>query len=74
MGIARFQVTCYAATYSAVRNLANIVRSTLHAFKGDIGTVHIDAILFIDEYDMFNDDIGIKMIPIDFRVIHKEDN
>ena len=69
---ARFQFSCFGATYSAARTLANTLRTAIDGYKGTVAGVRIDGILFIDEQDAYEDETGVYMLPIDFRVIHKE--
>lgn len=48
---ARFQVTCWAGTYSEAKQLSEAVRKELDGYRGTVSSVVIDSILLENELD-----------------------
>lgn len=64
----RIRFDCYGKTYSDAKNLAIKVKACLDGFIGLILTVHIDGILFVDEFDSYDEDAELVVIGVDFRI------
>lgn len=76
----RYQVDCWAATHDAATELGALVRQRLNGFAGllsntdsPIVTVQIQAILFQDARDFFEEDIqgGLCRHSADYLVYHE---
>lgn len=48
---ARYQINCWAAKYSTVKDLAEAIRKQLDGFSGTVNTVQIQSIMLVDEGD-----------------------
>ena len=69
----RFQIDCWADTYSGVKDLADGVRLCLDGFKGDINTESdVGGIILTGEYDIWEESIEVFRITMDFIIPHFE--
>lgn len=69
----RFQVDCWDDSYSGVKTLADKVRLCLNGFKGDINTeTNVGGIILTSDRDIWEEDIGVYRITMDFIVPHFE--
>lgn len=69
----RFQVDCWANTYTSVRDLAEAVRQALDGYKGDIGGEnHVGGIYIEGERDLFEEDLEIYRVSLDFLIPYIE--
>jgi len=69
----RFQVTCYASSYSQSRQLANLMRISLDGFRGTMGGgVSVGAVFLENEMDTYEDETGAFGTPMDFIIWHQE--
>ena len=71
--IPRFQVDCYAESYSDVRELAEKVRLALDGFKGALGSeAHVGGISIQSERDLWEDNTEVFRVTQDYLVPHIE--
>ncbi len=71
--IPRFQVDCYADTYSEVRDLAGKVRLALDGFKGTLGTEsNVGGISIQSERDLWEDNTDVYRVTQDYLIPHIE--
>lgn len=69
----RFQFSCYAATYTGTKALANALRGVLDGFKGAFGgSLTVGAILWENELDGFDNVAEVPVTHIDFIIAHQE--
>ncbi len=69
----RFQVDCWADSYSGVRALAVAVRARLDGAKGTIGgEANVGGIYIDSERDIYEDEIKVYRVSMDFMVPHDE--
>lgn len=66
-----FQFDSWAKTYSGAREIANLIRTTLIREKGIWGSVKIVNSVFINEFDLYENDTGIFHIVSEFKIIYK---
>lgn len=64
----RIRFDCYGKTYTDAKNLAIKVKTCLDGFIGLILSVHIDGILFVDEFDSYDEDAELVVVGVDFRI------
>ena len=77
LALARFQVSCWATTYAAVRDVGEQVRAALQRWRGTVEGVVIQESFFENEVDLFEPAVGeptrgIYHRALDFTVIHEE--
>jgi len=75
--VARFQITCWAETYSGAKTLAEAVRKDLHRYSGTVNSVVIDSVLLENETDMPNLSVGTDVLrrfgkALDFEIWFEE--
>lgn len=63
----RFQFRCVASSFSQARQLADAVRVALNGYKGLVGGVRIDGIIFQNEID--TDDVALDAEASTFSVL-----
>lgn len=69
----RFQIDCWAASYSTVRDLATKVRAVLDGHKGTLGgEANVGGIHQQGERDGFEEDIETYRVTMDFFIPHAE--
>jgi len=66
-----FQFDIWASSYSSAREVANKIRTSLIREKGTWGSVKIINAIFINEFDLYEDETGIFHIVSEFKIIHK---
>jgi len=77
MTSARFQINCWAESYSEVRNLADAVRIRLDGLSGTAQNIKIYSILIDDETDMSETIPGVEVLErwgkrLDFIIWYEE--
>jgi len=72
----RYQFSCIGRGYGEMVAVAEAVRRALDGFRGDVGGVHVDSILMLNEFREFvaaTDEQADRWIAhLDFRVWHLE--
>jgi hypothetical protein len=68
----RFEIGCFADTYSAVKTLAGKVRSVLFGYSGTIAGVIVYSVLLESDTDNYQEGIDKYMISNDYFFHHKE--
>ncbi|MDA8212162.1 MAG: DUF3168 domain-containing protein [Clostridia bacterium] len=75
----RFQISCWAQTYSKAKAVVKQVQAALQDFSGIMGGaggVQVDAVLFENEFDLYEEETegktGLYHIPVDFIIWHQE--
>lgn len=71
-GIPRFQIDCWAGTYSAVRDLANKVRLALNGVNGDMGGENVEGVELVGDRDDFDEQTEYRRVIMEFKIPHKE--
>ncbi len=66
-----FQCYSWGSTYASAREVANQIRISLIREKGTWGSVKIINAVFINEFDLYEDDTGIFHIVSEFKIIYK---
>lgn len=79
MASPRFQISCWAQTYTQAKAVAKQVQAALQNFSGVMGGaggVQVDAVLFENEFDLYEDETEGKTklyhVPVDFIIWHQE--
>lgn len=67
----RFRFDCFAKEMKVAKTVAEIIRTSLDAYKGTILSETIYGILYLDEFDGYDDDTELFITSIDFRVWHR---
>jgi hypothetical protein len=62
----RFQISCFAKTYTAAKTLSALVKLSLSRYR----TTGIQDTLLDGELDIFEPDVEVYHIPIDFIIYH----
>lgn len=70
--IVKFELASMANSYTAVRELADIVRETFHGFRGDVGTASVQGVFILDEDDLYHDDPKRFTIMQEFKMFFCE--
>ena len=70
--VARVQVSVLATTYATQKSVLGLVRAALPRSRGNVNGVAVDSILPDVEGPDFNDEAGIYMGSIDYRVTYTE--
>ncbi len=68
----RFQIDCFASTYSGGKDLSSKLRSAINGFRGTVSGIVVQAIFLESDSDMFEDDFNIYRISSDYFVHYKE--
>lgn len=66
------QVSCWAKSVLAVKNLANAVKAALHGYSGSVGSDTIFFSKMVNEVDIFDPEVGVYHIPVDFELMHRD--
>lgn len=68
----RFQVSIFATTYLAAKQIAQAVQAVLGDYKGTSESTAIEATFYDNEVDYYDEDIGFYSVAMDFLVWYKE--
>ena len=68
---ARFQIDVWASSYDSASAVREQVRSALQRWTNTSGTVVQDT-LFLDDQELYEDDIDVHHFPLDFEIIYEE--
>jgi len=69
----RFQIDCWASTYSGVRDLASKVRQALDGHKGGLGGEDdVGGISIEGDRDLFEENTEVFRVTMDFFIPHFE--
>ena len=68
----RIQISCWAETYLAAKQLAEEVRQDLDGFSGAMGATHVGSMFLSNETDLYDPETGRWHIPVDFILFHDE--
>jgi hypothetical protein len=68
----RFQIDCFASTYSAVKDLASKIRSAINGFRGTVSGVTVHGIFLESDNDIFEDDFNVYRVSSDYFIHYKE--
>lgn len=68
----RFQFDCYARTYIAAKQLAQVLRATINGYAGAMGTVTVEHVFFIDWEDDHDDSANVWRVRCDYFIQYKE--
>ena len=71
----RFQVSCWAETYLACKNVAEQVRLALQRWRGTVDGVVIQDSFLEGDTDLFEDESdlsGTFQVALDFVIHHRE--
>lgn len=66
------QISCWARSALAAKNLANAVKAVLHGYSGATGGETIFYTQVVNEVDLFDPEVGIFQIPVDVMVHHRD--
>jgi hypothetical protein len=69
---ARFQISCWAATYMAARQLAAQVRTALDGYSGAMGTTQIGHCLCASDRDIYEPEPQRFHAPLDYMIGYKD--
>lgn len=67
---ARFQLDALARTYRDAIALRDAVRLALKGFKGLLGTVPVQAVLWLSSWDDYDEDLELFRQTMDIRIWH----
>lgn len=71
--VGRFQINCFAVSYSAARTLANKVRISLNGYKGTLGgEVNVGGISIQGEWEDDDQQTDVYRVMLDFSVPYTE--
>ena len=68
----RFQISCWASTYSSVKAVATQVRAALSRLQDTVDSVVIEDIFIENEMDVYDPDVETYHTSLDFIVMHRE--
>jgi hypothetical protein len=68
----RYQVDCWAQSYSKMVELGDAVMGALSRYRGTSSSVTIQSVLHVGRIDLFEDDTRIYHRAIDFRIAWEE--
>lgn len=68
----RFQVSAWGQTYTSVRSIADVVRAALERYSVNGADATIVTIFYINEQDLYEDDLQIYQLAMDFRIHYEE--
>ena len=68
---ARFQIDVWASSYDSASAVREQVRLALQRWSNTAGTVVQDT-FFIDDQELYEDDIDVHHFPLDFEIIYEE--
>lgn len=66
------QISCWARSALAAKNLANAVKAVLHGYSGETSGETIFSSQVVNEVDLFDPEVGIYQIPVDVTVHHRD--
>lgn len=69
---ARIQLDCWADTYAAAKALAAVVKETVHAHRGMMGTVNVQRAKVENVVDGFEPNTGRQRVIIDALLMYQE--
>ncbi len=67
----RIQVTCWAASHTAARELATALEAAAGRKKGTSAGVEIKYANVANDLDMRDPDTGYYLVPVDFKVTYR---
>jgi hypothetical protein len=68
-GSARWQFSCYAATYKAAKQLARAVRMEFEGWQGTLADgTEVDSMVYLGELDSFEDAPALFHVPLDLEI------
>ena len=68
----RIQFDIYAASYSAVKNIAAKLRAALDGYAGLMGAVDVDRTTLESDMDGYQSDTEVYRVSMDFIISHVE--
>ena len=68
----RFQIDCFASTYSAAKDLASKIRSAINGFRGTVAGVLVQGVFLENDNDIFEDDFSVYRVSSDYFIHYKE--
>ena len=72
-GTPRYQVSCWAESFTLVQLLSEAVIESLTRYKGVASGNHIKQIVYENSLDAIEDETGLFHVPVDFKIIHLGD-
>jgi len=69
----RVQVSCWASTYSAAKDVAEQVRDALQSYSGTMGGAGGVTVLdanCVSEMDIYEDEAKVYHVPVDVMITH----
>jgi len=68
----RFQVSCFASTYSSAKDVAAQARAALQRWRGTVNGTTIQDTYFENDVDVYNPGTLIYHVAIDVEIIYEE--
>lgn len=69
---ARIQIDCWADTYAGAKTLAAAVKTTVHAYRGTMGSVNVQRAKAENMVDGFEPNTGRQRVVIDVLLMYQE--
>lgn len=67
-----FQLNCIAKEYETAIEMAQKLQDLFQFYQGSLGgKIDINRTLQVNEYDMYDKDTGLFMIPVEYKFIFK---
>ncbi|MBL4702090.1 MAG: DUF3168 domain-containing protein [Phycisphaeraceae bacterium] len=64
----RIQMSAWSKTYSQAKNITENVRLSLEGFRGTMGTIQVDGVVFLGDHDLYEDETELYHIASDFEI------
>jgi hypothetical protein len=64
----RIQVSIFAQSYATLNTIANLVRDALDGLTGEIGGCSVDSARFMDENELYEDEVNLYHIAQDYSI------
>jgi hypothetical protein len=68
----RFQFSAFATTYKECKDIVEAIRGGIDGAKGLWSTVYIGHCFYDNETDLWDDDIGLYGVAVDYLILYTE--
>ena len=70
----RIQLDCWGSTYKDVTVLREVLRQVLQGFRGQLGTIFINGVIYVNDQDFYEWETKTFRTSTDVKIWHNEDN
>lgn len=71
-GFPRYQISCWSTSFSAAKAIKDAVKSCLNRYRGIVSGIDIHNISFLNSEDLYEEEVRLYHIPMDFQIVYSK--